>query len=112
MKTPSWRNIAVSVIYFIIIALLAAERLGSGYELAGILIAGIGIGLPAGFLFVMYGRRWTAQAIAVRVVYIITMTAMIAWAKHAANAQAAILIAVIGIGIPVGFVLFTNRKDR
>jgi hypothetical protein len=112
VKTPSWENIAVSTINFIIIALVAAERLGSGHELAAILIGGIGIGLPAGFLFVMYGRRWTAQAIAFRGVYIITMTAVIAWAKHTANALTAISIAVLGIGLPIGFVFFTNRKNR
>jgi hypothetical protein len=112
LKTPSWTNIAVSVIYFIIIALLAIDRLQSGHELAAILIGGVGIGLPAGFLFVMYGRRWTAQSITVRVVYIITMTAVIAWAKHTTNALAAISIAVVGIGVPIGYVFFASRKDR
>jgi hypothetical protein len=112
LKTPSWTNIAVSVIYFFIIALLAIDRLQSGHELAAILIGGVGIGLPAGFLFVMYGRRWTPQAIAFRGVYIITLTAIIAWAKHTTNAQAAISIAVLGIGLPIGFVFFANRNDR
>jgi hypothetical protein len=112
MKTPSWKNTTISIIYLIVMALLAANRLGSGHELAAILIAGAGIGLPTGYLLVMYGRRWTAQSIAIRVVYIVTITAMLALAKRDGRKLVAILIGVVGIAVPIGYVFFATRKDR